>query len=82
VVIWDKGSYELIELKKEKITFFLKGRKLKGTFTLMLLKGSRKGNEWLLIKKKDEYASAGWELETCLTSEKQSQLREQMPHVK
>ena len=82
VVIWDKGSYELIELKKEKIIFFLKGQKLKGTFTLMLLKGSRKGNEWLLIKKKDEYASAGWELETCLTSEKQSQLREQMPHVK
>ena len=53
VVIWDRGVYELIELKKETITFFLKGQKLKGAFTLTLLKGSRKGNEWLLIKKKD-----------------------------
>jgi len=82
VVIWDKGSYELIELKKETITFFLKGQKLKGAFTLTLLKGSRKGNEWLLIKKKDEYASTRWELETSLTPEKQFQLREQVPATK
>jgi len=82
VVIWDKGSYELIELKKEKITFFLKGRKLKGAFTLTLLKGSRKGNEWLLIKKKDEYAITGWKLKTSLTPEKQFQLREQVPPCK
>ena len=82
VVIWDKGSYELIELKKETLTFFLRGRKLKGAFTLTLFKGSRKGNEWLLIKKKDEYASTTWELETSLTPEKQSQLIEQMPPCK
>jgi bifunctional non-homologous end joining protein LigD len=82
VVIWDKGSYEIIELKKETITFFLKGQKLKGAFTLTMLKASRKGNEWLLIKKKDEYASTSWKLETCLTPEKQFRLREQMPHVK
>jgi len=79
VVIWDRGSYELNQLKKEKINFFLKGRKLKGAFTLMLLKGRGKGNEWLLIKKNDQYALPNWELETSLTPEKQCQLREQTP---
>ncbi|RLB27948.1 MAG: 3'-phosphoesterase [Deltaproteobacteria bacterium] len=79
VVIWDRGSYELNQLKKEKINFFLKGRKLKGAFTLMLLKGRGKGNEWILIKKNDQYALPNWELETSLTPEKQCQLREQTP---
>lgn len=79
VVIWDRGSCELNQLKKEKINFFLKGRKLKGAFTLMLLKGRGKGNEWILIKKNDQYALPNWELETSLTPEKQCQLREQTP---
>ena len=82
VIIWDKGSYELITLKKEKITFFLRGKKLKGTFTLTLLKGSEKADEWLFIKKKDEYACESWKLEISLTLEKQRQLREQMPPCK
>jgi bifunctional non-homologous end joining protein LigD len=82
VVIWDKGSYELIELQKETITFFLRGRKLNGIFTLLLLKGRRKGDEWLLIKKKDEYASINWKLEKSLSPEKKSQLQEQMPPCK
>jgi len=82
VVIWDKGSYELIDLKKETITFFLKGQKLKGAFTLTLLKGSQKGNEWLLIKKKDQYASTGWRLEKKITSEKKGQLKELIPPCK
>ena len=79
VVIWDTGAYELIELQKETITFFLSGRKLKGVFTLLSLKGRRKGDEWLLIKKKDEYACENWKLETSLSPEKKSQLQEQIP---
>ena len=82
VVIWDRGSYDLVELKKEKITFFLKGVKLKGTFTLTLLKGRGKGNEWILIKKNDQYALPNWELETSLTPEKKYQLRERIPPCK
>jgi bifunctional non-homologous end joining protein LigD len=82
VVIWDKGSYRLVELKKGKITFFLKGEKLKGTFTLTFLKGRGKGNEWLLIKKKDRYAQLNWRLETNLTREKKGQLRERIPPCK
>lgn len=82
VVIWDTGSYELIELQKKTIIFFLRGEKLKGIFTLLPLKGRRKGDEWLLIKKKDEYANVNWKLETSLSPEKKSQLQEQIPPCK
>jgi bifunctional non-homologous end joining protein LigD len=79
VVIWDRGSYELVERKAHKITFVLKGEKLKGGFTLALLKGRGRGNEWLLIKKKDEHASSDWRLEARLTPEKRASLRERIP---
>ena len=79
VVIWDRGSYELLEQEQGKVGFVLKGQKLKGAFTLMRLKGRGKGNEWLLIKRKDEYALPNWKLETTLTPERQGQLREQIP---
>lgn len=82
VVIWDRGSCELVELEQAKITFFLKGKNLKGAFTLTLLKGRGKGNQWLLIKKKDQYALPSWKLETSLTPEKKGQLRERGPLCK
>jgi bifunctional non-homologous end joining protein LigD len=44
VVVWDSGDYNLLEEKKDRIAFFLKGKKLKGNFTLVRFKG------------KDEYA--------------------------
>jgi bifunctional non-homologous end joining protein LigD len=38
--------------------FVLNGKKLKGEFALVKMKGGRMPkNAWLLIKKKDEYAS-------------------------
>lgn len=67
VGIWDRGTYVLLEKKKDKITFFLEGEKLRGNFTLVQLRGRGRGNEWLLIKQKDEYARPGWKLETSLT---------------
>jgi len=79
VVIWDRGSYELLEQEQGKVGFILKGQKLKGAFTLMRLKGRERGNEWLLIKRKDEYALPNWKLETSLTREKRGQLRERIP---
>lgn len=77
VVVWDNGSYDLIEEKKDKIGFFLKGKKLMGNFSLVRLKGKEK--EWLLIKQKDEYASSSWKLETSLTQVKRARLRERIP---
>lgn len=79
VVIWDSGTYELIEKKADKIAFVLKGKKLKGGFTLALLKGRGKGNEWLLIKKRDEYACSDWKLKASLTPEKRTNLKERIP---
>ncbi len=79
VVIWDSGTYELIEKKAEKITFFLQGEKLKGGFTLTLLKGRGKGNEWLLIKKRDAHARPDWTLNPALTPEKRASLKERIP---
>ena len=77
VVVWDNGTYDILEEKKDKISFFLKGKKLIGNFSLVRLKGKEK--EWLLIKQRDEYAQSGWKLETSLTPEKRARLRERIP---
>ena len=66
VAIWDRGAYSLLEKKEDKVVFFLEGKKLRGNFALIRLRRSRKGNEWLLIKQKDEYARTGWKLDRSL----------------
>ncbi len=69
VEIWDKGTYTDIEksdfstatkklkaaFKKGDFKFTLKGKKLKGEFVLVKLKG-KEDNVWLLIKHRDKYA--------------------------
>jgi len=67
VMIWDKGTFRNIKEKDGKIVplekcfkegnieIFLNGKKLKGAFALVKKK---MGNNWLLVKMKDEYASA------------------------
>ena len=64
VAIWDHGAYTPLEEKREEIKFSLEGKKLQGSFVLVKLKKSKKGNEWHLIKHKDEYAQPGWKLRT------------------
>jgi bifunctional non-homologous end joining protein LigD len=68
VEIWDKGVYEPEEMdpvndkqitkhiKDGMLKFSLKGKKLKGSFALVRLKGGDDKN-WLLIKHKDKYAT-------------------------
>jgi bifunctional non-homologous end joining protein LigD len=77
VVVWDSGDYDLLEERKDRIAFVLKGKKLKGSFTLVRFKG--KEREWLLIKQKDEYAQNGWKLKTDLTPKKMAELKERIP---
>ncbi len=79
VVIWDSGSFTIIDEQNNRLSFSLNGRKLKGNFTLVHLKDRGKGNEWLLIKQKDNFARNGWKLETILTSQKKSLLKERVP---
>jgi bifunctional non-homologous end joining protein LigD len=69
VEIWDKGTYTGIDaaagpaaekklkaaLKSGSLKFTLHGKKLKGEFALVKLKGKQE-NAWLLIKHRDRYA--------------------------
>lgn len=60
VEIWDRGNYELLSGSRVsgQLKFILHGRKLKGKFALVKIKGKFGGrqNSWLLIKEKDKYA--------------------------
>jgi len=60
VMVWDRGIFHvegnldaLRQLEKGEIKFSLNGEKLRGSFVLVKLKQSEKGNEWLMIKHKD-----------------------------
>ena len=70
VIVWDNGTYTLADaedrddvenklksdLQEGHLGFILNGKKLKGEFALVKLK-TKQENTWLLIKKKDQYAS-------------------------
>jgi bifunctional non-homologous end joining protein LigD len=88
VIIWDSGSYNLLEgndpvkaIERGKIIFELRGKILKGGFTLVKMKG-RAENNWLLIKKKDEHSQINWTPQRALTEEKERALRERIPPCK
>jgi bifunctional non-homologous end joining protein LigD len=72
VVIWDHGRYEPVEMKKGKMVFWLEGKQLRGKFSLVQLKKSKTGKDWLLIKQKDEHALPGWKLEAEIPPGKKS----------
>jgi bifunctional non-homologous end joining protein LigD len=58
-------------LAKGDLKFRLKGKRLMGDFALVHIKARRsgsKGNEWLLIKKKDDDVVAGFDIDTYDTS--------------
>lgn len=77
VEIWDKGTYTPLKeyeaegekgllraLKQGSLKFVLKGRKLKGEFALVKLKGKNaEDNAWLLIKHRDKYAKEDYDSE-------------------
>jgi|SRR3989344_2456001 len=60
----DEGNKAMTEgFKKGELKFFLKGKKLKGSFALVKTKGFPPGvkNAWLLIKHKDKYTKIGFD---------------------
>jgi bifunctional non-homologous end joining protein LigD len=86
VVIWDEGFYApaeegdpRVQLGKGRFSFELKGKKLKGGFSMAYLKGRGKGNQWLLIKRKDEQANPTFSLKGALTEEKRENLEVKIP---
>lgn len=68
VIIWDQGTWEFVEpgddpvaaLQGGKLTFRLRGKKMFGEWALVRIRGkgrSDRGNEWLLLKHRDEFAN-------------------------
>ena len=90
VMLWDRGMYELLgdksaheQLARGDFKFRLHGEKLKGEFAIVLMKGRGKGNEWLLLKKRDAEARAGWDIEqyghSVLTGRTQEEIAKDLP---
>ena len=80
VAIWDHGEYTLVEgenpldaMKDGKIVMELQGSILKGIFSMVKMRG-RGENNWLLIKRHDEYSKTQWDLTRALTKEKRGRI--------
>lgn len=71
VIVWDEGTYEALEMKGTKneqekyllkqlkagsVKIVMQGKKLKGEFALVKIKG-KEDNAWLLIKHRDKFAT-------------------------
>jgi bifunctional non-homologous end joining protein LigD len=93
VMLWDRGTFELLDgmpgdeqIKRGDLKFRLHGEKLNGDFALVLMKGRGKGNEWLIIKKKDEFATPGWDIESyaysVLSGRSQEEIARNLPAKK
>ena len=55
VEIWDRGTYELVEEKRDGgLTVHLHGERLEGLWTLVPAKLSGDEKNWLLVKKKED----------------------------
>ena len=74
VMVWDRGTYEpetagsaAKQLAEGELKFVLHGQRLKGGFVLIRRNpksfGSRKRENWLLIKRNDEYADRSWNID-------------------
>jgi bifunctional non-homologous end joining protein LigD len=84
VLIWDSGEFQPegdleTALKKGRLIFSLGGKKLKGGFSLILMKGRGSGKDWLLIKGKDSFAKEDWKIIEDLTPTRKKKLVEKIP---
>src|SRR5438270_6168798 len=90
VMLWDHGSFELLgdasgaeQIARGDLKFRLHGEKLKGDFALVHMKGRGKGNEWLIIKKRDDFAVPGWDVEehaySVLSGRTQEEIARNLP---
>jgi bifunctional non-homologous end joining protein LigD len=96
VMVWDLGNYGPLEnqppdkqLARGKIQIALLGEKLRGGFTLVQMAkrsvNSSRGDYWLLVKSRDEYADPSWDIESpqldysVLTGRSLKQIKEGEP---
>src|SRR5579884_1627444 len=90
VMLWDTGTWELLgdataqeQIARGELKFRLHGEKVKGELALIQMRGRGKGNEWLLIKKRDDEATPGWNVEdyaySVSTGRTQQEIADNMP---
>ena len=90
VMVWDRGTFSVIgdanaskEIERGEIKFNLNGEKLHGSFVLVKLKHSEKGNEWLFIKHKDANEDPAWNIDehdgSVLTGRTIKEISEELP---
>jgi bifunctional non-homologous end joining protein LigD len=95
VMLWDVGTFEVLgepdavgQLERGDFKFTLRGTKLNGAFAVVHMKKSRdrKHNEWLLIKKQDEFAEPDYDIEqfawSVKTKRTQDQIADNVPVLK
>src|SRR5687768_15794008 len=61
VMLWDEGTWDPTSdphagLKKGRLSFVLRGKRLKGGWNLVRMRGDSKRENWLLIKENDKEA--------------------------
>ncbi len=85
VMLWDRGTFELIgeesgaaQIARGDLKFELHGEKLNGTWALVHMRNRGKGNEWLIIKKKDAAAETPWDIEDFAHSVKTGRTQEEI----
>jgi bifunctional non-homologous end joining protein LigD len=90
VMVWDRGAFEVEgaagasqQVASGEIKFQLEGEKLRGSFVLVKLKHSDKGNEWLMIKHKDAAIDPAWDIDahdgSVLTGRTLDEIAEKLP---
>jgi bifunctional non-homologous end joining protein LigD len=90
VMVWDRGTFSVIgdasaskQIGRGEIKFNLNGEKLHGSFVLVKLKHSEKGNEWLFIKHKDANEDPAWNIDehdgSVLTGRTIKEISEELP---
>lgn len=76
VIVWDWGTFEpdpempdpAKGLRRGEIKFILHGERLRGRYTIIRTDRDGERERWLLLKKRDEFAVAGWDAEDHATS--------------
>ena len=90
VMVWDRGTFSVIgdasaskQIERGEIKFNLSGEKLRGSFVLVKLKHSEKGNEWLFIKHQDANEDPAWNIDehdgSVLTGRTIKEIAEELP---
>ncbi len=51
VELWDRGSYEVVSWKENKIVVDIDGKKLRGEYVLVRFKPEEEPDNWLFFKK-------------------------------